>query len=257
LCGRRHDRPRLMRMSLDSSKETQIRLVTWNCCRGSYDIKLSRLQRLTPDIAVLQECGRPPQEDATVSWFGFNPRQGVAISARAPFRVIAEPIRAGSQSLFAARVRGPVTFTLVAVWAQQEPTYIEALQRGLTLYRDVLLAGPCVLMGDLNSSVAWDTRHGRTDHRDFEARLHREFGLVSAYHAAMGEEPGHESKPTHFWRWREASPFHLDYCYLPETWLPGLTSVTVGSYDEWADASDHRPVTVEVIPPAEFARAAV
>lgn len=103
-------------------------------------------------------------------------------------------------------------------------------------------------MGDFNSSVAWDERHGRTDHRRLEAQLHDEFRLVSAYHAATGEHPGQESRPTHFWRWQAASPFHLDYCYLPEEWLPGLKSVTVGSYEEWADASDHRPVTVDVSP---------
>jgi endonuclease/exonuclease/phosphatase family metal-dependent hydrolase len=92
-------------------------------------------------------------------------------------------------------------------------------------------------------------RHGRTDHRELERQLQQEFGLVSAYHAATGERPGEESRPTHFWRWREAAPFHLDYCYLPEQWLPGLASVEIGSYAAWADASDHRPVIVDVIPP--------
>lgn len=235
----------------------RIRLVTWNCCRGAYDAKLNRLQCLETDIIVLQECGRPPESDASAVWFGSNPRQGVGIIARPPFQVRAEPARGGSRSMFAARVLGPVEFTVVAVWAQREPTYSEALRRGLTTYRDVLLAGPCVLLGDLNSSVAWDTRHGRTDHHELERRLHEEFGLVSAYHAATGERPGAESRPTHFWRWQESAPFHLDYCYLPERWLPGLTGVTVGSYEEWADASDHRPVSVDVTPPAESSLAAV
>lgn len=190
-------------------------------------------------------------------WFGCNSRQGVGIIARPPFRLIAEPVRAGTQSMFAAKVLGPVSFTAVAVWAQLEPTYSEALRLGLTIYRDLLLSGPCVVLGDLNSSVAWDNRHGRNDHRELEKRLREEFGLVSAYHVATGEQSGEESRPTHFWRWHEGAPFHLDYCYLPERWLPGLKSVTVGSYEEWADASDHRPLTVEVIPPAEFTRAAV
>jgi endonuclease/exonuclease/phosphatase family metal-dependent hydrolase len=190
-------------------------------------------------------------------WFGSNPRQGIAVVAGPPLWVVAEPTRDGTASMFAAKVLGPMPFTVLATWAQLEPTYSEALRRSLHVYRDLLLGGPCVLMGDLNSSVAWDDRHGRTDHRQLEAQLHDEFGLVSAYHAATGEHPGQESRPTHFWRWQATSPFHIDYCYLPKEWLPGLKSVAVGSYDEWSDASDHRPVTIDVSPPAEIARAAV
>jgi hypothetical protein len=119
-----------------------MRLVTWNCCRGAYDVKLSRLRSLQPDLAVLQECRRPPGTEASAVWFGSNARQGIAIVARPPFRLDAEPARAGSQSMFAARVLGPVSFTVVAVWAQQEPTYSEALRRGVTAYRDLLRASP-------------------------------------------------------------------------------------------------------------------
>jgi endonuclease/exonuclease/phosphatase family metal-dependent hydrolase len=203
-------------------------------------------------VAVIQECARPLREDSSVVWFGSKPRQGVAVVVQPPLRVFAEPSRNGTASMFAARVSGPLSFTVLATWAQLEPTYSEALRRSLLVYRDLLLGGPCVLMGDLNSSAAWDDRHGRTDHRLLEAQLEDEFGLVSAYHAATGEHPGRESQPTHFWRWQAGAPFHLDYCYLPKEWLPGLETVTVGSYEDWADASDHRPVCVDVSPPAEI-----
>jgi hypothetical protein len=224
-------------------------LVTWNCCRGPWDAKLRRLDNLAADVTVLQECARPPLEDAAIAWFGNDPRQGVAVRVRPDFRVVAEPLRAESRSMFAVRVQGPMPFTLVAVWAQREPTYATALHRGLDAYRDLLLAGACVVMGDFNSSAAWDARHGRSDHRDLNDRMLREFGLVSAYHVATSELPGEESKPTHYWRWQEASPFHLDYCYVPEAWAPGITKVTVGTYEEWAEASDHRPLTVDLTPP--------
>jgi endonuclease/exonuclease/phosphatase family metal-dependent hydrolase len=205
---------------------------------------------------VLQECARPPAEDAAPAWFGENPRLGVAVLARPPFRVTAEPGRAGSRSMFAARVDGPISFTVLAVWARAEPSYSAALRQGLACYGDLLSAGPTVILGDLNSSVAWDAQRGRTDHLAFETTLREQFGLVSAYHAATGEAPGQESRPTHYWRWKESAPFHLDYCYLPAAWLPGLQTVTVGSYREWADVSDHRPLVVDVHPPATIARAA-
>jgi len=201
-------------------------------------------------VAVVQECASPPHAGPGAAWFGSNPRQGIAVLTRPPLTVVPEPVRDGTRSMYAARVEGPVEFTIVAVWAQQEPTYSEALRRGVEAYRDVLMTSPCVLLGDFNSSAAWDTRHGRRDHRDLEDLLRRDFGLVSAYHAATREQPGEETRPTHFWRWKEASPFHIDYCYLPESWVAGLEQVTVGGYGEWADASDHRPVIVDVVPPA-------
>jgi endonuclease/exonuclease/phosphatase family metal-dependent hydrolase len=240
-----------------SSKEISIRLVTWNCCRGGYAPKLARLDALRPDVAVIQECAQPPERGASTAWFGTNPRQGIAILSREPFHLAPEPARAGTGSIFAAQVHGPVDFTVLAVWAQREPTYSEALRRGLAVYRDLLTAGPVVLLGDFNSSATWDAEHGRTDHLELDAQLRQEFRLISAYHAATGEQPGSESQPTHYWRWREAAPYHLDYCYLPEAWVPGLTSVTVGSYLDWAEISDHRPVLVEVSPSAGIARAAV
>ena len=123
--------------------------------------------------------------------------------------------------MFPVRVAGPTSFNVLGVWAQADPTYSAALLQGLTLYREFLKSGPSILLGDFNSSVAWDDKHGRTDHRDLEERLRQEFGLVSAYHAATTEPPGAETRPTHFWRWHEASPYHLDYCYIPEAWLVG------------------------------------
>ncbi|HUR96253.1 MAG TPA: endonuclease/exonuclease/phosphatase family protein [Gemmatimonadales bacterium] len=232
-----------------SSKERRIRLITWNCCRGADASKLQRVLALEPDIAVLQECAAPAGTDLSTAWFVSNPKQGVAVVARRPFHVSGLPARAASRSMFAARVRGPVSFTVIAVWSQLEPTYAEALRRGVAVYEDVLRAGPCVLIGDFNSSAAWDDRHRRNDHRELDTSLREQFGLVSAYHAATGEAPGRESLATHYWRWQETAPFHLDYCYLPERWCAGLTSVTVGTYGDWAGVSDHRPVVVDVTPP--------
>jgi endonuclease/exonuclease/phosphatase family metal-dependent hydrolase len=162
-----------------------------------------------------------------------------------------------SRSMFGAAVHGPASFTVLAVWAQREPSYSEALRRGVHVYRDLLRAGPVVLAGDLNSSVAWDARHGRTDHLAWEAELRDEFGLVSAYHAVTGERPGAETRPTHYWRWQESSPYHIDFCYVPQAWVLGLQSVSVGSFADWADASDHRPLIVDVVPTLTSAAAAV
>ena len=228
-----------------------MRLLTWNTARKRYDTSLARAAMLNPDILILQESWRPDALDAVsphAAWFGSNPRQSVVIADPGDYRVAAEPVRRATRSMFAARVSGPLNFTIVAVHAQEDPTYSKALVAGLEVYRDLLLTGPVVLAGDFNSSAAWDDRHRRNDHRELDALLAGEYGLVSAYHAHTGERAGFESQPTHYWRWHEHEPYHLDYCYIPEAWVPGLREVTVGSYADWRDTSDHRPVVVEVVP---------
>jgi hypothetical protein len=89
-------------------EERPIRIVTWNCYRGAFGPKMARLGVLQPDIAVLQECERPDQESASVAWFDVGLRQGIAIFVRSPFYVLVQPQRHGADSMFAARVLGPV-----------------------------------------------------------------------------------------------------------------------------------------------------
>ena len=73
-----------------------------------------------------------------------------------------------------------------------------------------------------------------------------ELGLVSAYHRYTGEPHGIERTPTHYWRWQETSPFHIDYCFVPRSWR--IERVEVGGFDEWKELSDHRPLIVDVDP---------
>ena len=151
-----------------------MRLLTWNTARRRYDGALALAAPLNPDILVLQESRRPDALDAfhpqTIR-FGDDPRQSVAIAARGDYRVTAEPVRPATRSMFAARVTGPLAFTIIAVHAQPDPTYSKALVAGFEVYRDLLLAGPVVLAGDFNSSAAWDDRHKRNDHRELDAIL--------------------------------------------------------------------------------------
>ena len=69
--------------------------------------------------------------------------------------------------------------------------------------------------------------------------------MISAYHAFHKIEPGTESHPTHFWRRKRASPWHIDYCLIPESWVPKVREVQVGAFEEFS-SSDHRPVTIDL-----------
>jgi endonuclease/exonuclease/phosphatase family metal-dependent hydrolase len=47
-------------------------------------------------------------------------------------------------------------------------------------------------------------------------------------------------------------PYHIDYCFIPEPWVPSITSVEVGAYETWITASDHCPLVVDIALPRTF-----
>ena len=106
-----------------------MRLLTWNCAHKRYDTSLARAAILNPDVLVFQEAHRPDPPTPDVAWFGDYTPQSVAVTGRGDYRVAAEPPRPGTSSTFAARVTGPVEFTVLAVWAKPEPTYSKSSAR--------------------------------------------------------------------------------------------------------------------------------
>lgn len=190
-----------------------MRLATWNCCRGPYEKKVPLLDSLKPDIAVIQECARPNDESDQSLWFGDNPRQGIAVVATGSFRLRRLPIAEDvPEYVFPIEVTGPASFSLLAVWSKgnQAFPYVEAVVRAAELYRALFDGGPTVLIGDLNSNAIWDTRHPRDRNHSALVAMLAELGLVSAYHSFHGEKHGQETRPTYYFQWKEARPYHID-----------------------------------------------
>ena len=147
-----------------------------------------------------------------------------------------------------ARIRGPVEFNILGVWSVKGPgvTYVDAVLSAIDAYQDLIVEGPCVVAGDFNANAIWNlVRKGRPDFAALNDRLNA-LGLVSAYHHFYKEEPGSETRATHYFRWKKSQRFHLDYCYIPLAWLPRLSSVTVPDFEWGAKLIDHRPVIIEV-----------
>lgn len=200
---------------------------------------------LGPDVAVLQECACPEAESGALRWAGDNPKQGIAVLAGEGWSV--EPIEVDEvpRWMVPFRVSGPRAFTLLAVWTLPTGSYSKALFDALERFRDLLSAGPAVVMGDFNTTSLLD-RPGSAHGHGRIVGLLGEMGLESAYHAFHAEAPGAESRATYYHQWRREQPYHIDYCFVPREWLPGITGVRVGGYEEWAGRSDHRPLVVDV-----------
>ena len=151
-------------------------------------------------------------------------------------------------------VSGPIDFTLIGIWAMNhrsstplEPSAPRQPLAAADTYNFDKLRGRVVVAGDFNSNPNWDsTRHPRF------ARLverYRQDGLTSAYHHGSDEAHGAETKPTLWWRNRikDGPKFHVDYIFLPDSWL-SASAVEIGGYDEWVSTagSDHAPIIVDI-----------
>ena len=227
-----------------------MKLVTWNCCRGALETKLPHLDRLQPDIAVIQEISKPAAERPDCLWFGHRPRQGLAVVAKPPYKISRVAPRPGvADFVIPLAVKGPVDFLLFAVWtlgAQPQP-YIRAVSSAMDAYADLLDAGkPVVFMGDFNSNALWDRQHpAHLNHSAMVERMQR-YGLVSAYHHARSVEHGREPDHTFFWHWNPDKGYHIDYCFIPQSWADRIDQVQVGTFEEWQKLSDHRPLLVGI-----------
>jgi endonuclease/exonuclease/phosphatase family metal-dependent hydrolase len=47
---------------------------------------------------------------------------------------------------------------------------------------------------------------------------------------------------------RDGGSYHIDYCFVPESWTKSISAVELGGFDDWVHLSDHVPLIVEVSP---------
>jgi len=243
-----------------------MRLVAWNCNMALHR-KLAALSALKPDVAVLSECASPGRLaerlgreglDCEPAWIGANRDKGLAVLAFNGYRaaLVHEVYRKSLRFIAPVRVEGPVSFNLLAVWAQNFSDGIRRKRQPgplrLALTRDYhafLTAGPTLVAGDFNNNIFWDKPGYLINHSHTVALLER-YGLVSAYHHARGEAQGAETEPTHYWRDRrkDGPTYHIDYIFLPRAWAAGMREMRVGTFEEWCGTgfSDHVPLVVDV-----------
>jgi exodeoxyribonuclease-3 len=244
-----------------------MRFVIWNC-GGAFHKKLDVLTQLAPDIAIVPEAcesSRLPDSFAssgtrTYEWIGNLPYKGLGVIAFAPFELeLACPPENNLEWVIPLRVRGPVNFNLIAVWAMNHRASAKArgpnrngpIKGALNTYSHLFEEGPVVVAGDFNDSAIWDKPNGA---RPFgtNVELLKQLGLVSGYHQIRDESFGSESEPTIYWRDRtiDGPQYHIDYCFVPEGWIPNAT-VKIESFDKWVAPkhSDHVPLVIDFADP--------
>jgi exodeoxyribonuclease III len=205
----------------------------------------------------IPECSKADSELLGGIWIGSQLSKGLAVVAQPPWSIQLDPAYDDRlEWILPVHVSGPTDFFLLAVWNmfKSKRRHPDRPARGVILqaldvYSEQIGASPPVVAGDFNNSVHWDTGRRVQNMANVIAAMddHR---LVSAYHAFTSESHGAESQPTIYWRDRkiDGPRFHIDFCFIPEAWLPSLEAVEVGGFAEYVGQglSDHVPVMVNL-----------
>lgn len=234
-----------------------MRIVTWNC-QGAFRKKAAAVAHFRPDIAIIQECECPerlvfpphcPQPTSQV-WFGERLTQGLCVLSYSGLRfTVASEYEPSIRYCVPLHVQGPtVDLHLLAIWAMahKDPklSYVGQIARAITRYGDFLGTKETVVAGDFNSNKQWD-RKPRIGNHSWVVEALARYGLVSVYHEWSGEAQGEESAKTLFMYRKREQVYHIDYCFVPHTWMPRLRTFAVGAYERWRAESDHMPLLLE------------
>jgi endonuclease/exonuclease/phosphatase family metal-dependent hydrolase len=152
--------------------------------------------------------------------------------------------QSAGRACVAAAVSGPASFTALGIWSRG-PEYAADVMRAIEAHGDRLGQGPAVVMGDLN--VGARLRGERTPskgHRRIVAAL-ADLGLVSAYHAFHRVEHGRERHATYRHQFKSVLSWHIDFCFVPVSWVDCVMRVKVIAGARWAKRSDHFPLLVD------------
>ena len=217
----------------------KIRIVTWNCCKGDFTKKDAIFNEYNPDIAIIQEIKKPVEKnDNHCIWVPnrLTKELGVCVISSQELKLKHCTGYPDFPEVFIpVNISGKVTFNLLAVWTQKEGKYIESFNRVLGDYREFLHNTPSVIVGDFNSHPQWDKQHKKFNHSMLVEKLDKEFNLVSAYHTHNNVQTGDQRReePTFFMYGHKDKPFHIDYCYVPKSWM--VECAKIGSYDNWCN----------------------
>jgi endonuclease/exonuclease/phosphatase family metal-dependent hydrolase len=105
-------------------------------------------------------------------------------------------------------------------------SYIGQVVRATEAYGGFIREQESVLAGDFNSNKIFDQVSRIGNHTQVVESL-QQMGIVSAYHRYRHEGQGAESHNTQFMYRHERHGFHLDYCFVPETWMTRIKSLQV------------------------------
>lgn len=136
---------------------------------------------------------------------------------------------------------------IFSIHAPNRGGYQRAVNSILDMVAENRGKGELVIGGDFNLTIGkrLASEHLSTSKAELAilARLHDEFGLVSAWQSANAGIP---LPQTLRWAKNKLTPYHCDGILIPQNWTNRVQSCTVISGSEWTELSDHNPVVVDL-----------
>jgi exonuclease III len=231
-----------------------MKVIEWNC-QGAFRMKNERILEKKPDLIVVPECenesklrfGKLTPTPDDFLWFGDDENKGLGVFSYGDHKF---SVHHDYNPEFKIIVPITVTnaeseFLLFAIWAnnREDPKarYVEQVWKAIHYYHQLITDNHIMILGDLNSSVAFDKKHRNGNHTDLVKAL-GDFGIRSLYHDFFKEVQGKESQPTFFMQRNIDKPYHIDYCFTSKQISTRLKHFQVGLYENWKDKSDHMPM---------------
>ena len=195
----------------------------------------------------------------SMAWVGRHAQRGLGVIG---FDLTAAKLDGGRwdqrlEWIAPVTISGEVSFQMLAVWALNERAQVKFKSKPpasqpiqmMRLYQK-FLREPCVVAGDFDNNPVFHRNDPNWDMLELVALLSTA-GLVSAYHAFAELEHGDPRElPTRFRPTEDGGieRHHVDYCFIPRSWLPALRKVQIGDPDVWVpsvQAEEHVPVVCD------------
>jgi len=231
-----------------------MKIVSWNCL-DNFASKAEHIQRLNPDIVVVQECW--PSDSRALSEWGYSGTEwrgakgirlsrGIIVFYRQPeiFNLIAvwswkpesKVSRVKSESIASAQATSGISNILFR--------YTDVIRNAIATNESWFQCERVIVCGDFNSNCIWDTKKDG-QHAAIVSDL-KSRGLISAYHHSKELAQGDERDHTFFMNRKLTRSYHIDYVFFSEIWRERLTSCEVGQHGYWSNYSDHCPISIEI-----------
>lgn len=218
-----------------------LKIVSWNAC-GKFRDKFHLMSTFNADVYVIQECEDPSfclvsqyqQFTENGFWIGENKNKGLGIFNKSTIPMSALPWENfGLRNFLPVRIDN--SFDLLGVWACKP--YIEEFFIYEKIHHSELNENS-VIIGDFNSNVCWDNKHGKRNHSEVIKAL-KERGLESAYHQLRNEVPGQETESTFCLYRKPEKRYHIDYCFCNQS---RVVDFKIYNDMNWLNYSDHFPI---------------
>ena len=218
--------------------------------------KKSQILQYEPDILVIQECENPEMKgDWSVFsdwlWIGDNEHKGLGVFSRNNLSLELADVE-GPGGRYAIPVTTDGSVDVLGVWAMNdekhpERRYIGQVYTALQDHREFLNHNT-VVVGDFNWNLMWDKslKSPLCGNFDDTVDILYSCGLHSSYHTLNDTNFGNESIPTFFMHKKRDREYHIDYIFIPDRAVESVAEFSIGSYENWIDASDHMPIMIEM-----------